>query len=149
MSMSPDSMEKLKNYIKLKEFYEDVDVYNFFIPNKTYVYPFDFIDDYMYTNDIDDDQIGFKRTSLTPKRKYQLRRYRKLSKIQTFVFIWALDLDKDKAVQFMSLNGLGFNPNDSLDKFMMDYLDGVYGKIDSRMDMADAVGAVSGVNFQL
>ena len=143
-----ETIEKLKDYFKLQEFYEGVDVYNFFVPNKPYVYPFDFIDDYMYTNDIDDDEIGFERTSLTPKRKYQIRRYHKLSKLQTFILIWALRLDKDKAVQFMSLNGLGFNPNDNLDKFMMDYLDGVYGEIENHLDMSEAVSAVSGVDFQ-
>lgn len=124
-----------KNSIKCIRFLSSLNPRKFFTPAMLpYNAEYDFIDDYVYQYNINDKVLakdGFDR-----RVKGKMRKGQKLKKIDIYRFAFSLKMDKEVIVQLMMMCNHSFNPNEPLDMFYIDYLEGKYPNVSTLVDLS-------------
>lgn len=111
----------------------DIDEDEMFVPAGKYLFPFDFIDDYMNQKGLKNKVLS--KNGLDHKRKYNLRNKVSLSKLDVYRLAFMCKMNKSETIQFMIVNGSCFSPLDKMDIFYREYLNGKYGKIDTLYEL--------------
>lgn len=105
----------------------NVDNSELFMPSRVYNGVFDFIYDYMDSNNINESIL--KKSGLDRRYKHRLKEKGVISKMDVFRFIFVLDMPTQIAKQFMTIAGYAFSPLNKTDLFFLNYLNGKYQKV--------------------
>lgn len=126
-SINLEGKKVQKNTLKCIKFIRNLDPTKFVLPKMLpYKYDYDFVEDYIYQNNINDKILA--KDGLDRKIKCKMRKGQKLKKIDIYRFAYSLKMEKEVVYQFMMMCNLNFNPDDELDMFYIDYLSGKYQK---------------------
>ena len=99
-----------------------------------YEYPYDFVEDYVYQNNITDRLLN--KNGLDRRIKPKFRTAERLSKMNVFRIAFSLKMNKATTIQFMVLCGHSFSPFEQADMIFIDYLNGKYPGADKLWELS-------------
>ena len=111
-----------------------------------YMYPYDFVDDYSKYTQIS--TLAINDDGMDRKYKSKLKRGEvPMKKATLYSIAYSMKMNPSNLIQFMLASGFSFSPSDKLDIFMIDFMNGKYGKFDTFWDWVDECYKVTGIHI--
>ena len=115
------SVLELEKYIT---YLNNINPNDLLVPNRKYIYPFDFFDDFVEQTKFS--KVYLAKLGFDRKRRYKLRNSEHLSKKDIYRLSFILELNYSQILQWMFIAGHSFSPLDPLDRFFVKYLNDEY-----------------------
>ena len=143
-SKKPQISVLSKNVIKCAKFMGEFNPEELIEPYTKYYRPYDFVED--YTNEKGINTMILNENGIGEKFKSKLKTgTRTLEKPVLYFIAMLLEMNKSNLIQFMMAAGYSFIPSDDLDMFMIDCMNGKYGKMTNNVLIRHKCYEVTGI----
>ena len=117
-------------------------------------YPFDFVDNYINEhfdewkeNNSPKDTTRLNEAGIDRKKRFNLHTQTKINSKDLFSIAFTFGMNKEETIMFMLINGTSFSPLDKYSMFYLEYLNGMYGEINTMDQLASCAWELYKIEF--